>query len=73
VQCVPGERAKRRAEGLAHMRLHIGGGVRADRQGVRLVEDDKVGGGVDGVPVVLGAAGDMPFVGSRTRPRADEV
>lgn len=28
---------------------------------------------MDGMPVVLGAAGDMPFVGSRTRPRADEV
>ena len=40
---------------------------------MRLVKDDTVGGGVDSVLVVLGAVGDMLFVGSRTRPRADEV
>jgi hypothetical protein len=73
VQRVPGKRTKRRAEGLAYMRLHVGGGVRADRQGVRLVEDDTVGGGVDSVLVVLGAIGDILFVGSCTRPQADKV
>ena len=55
------------------MRLHVGGGARGDRQSVRLVKDDTVGGGVDGVLVVLGAVGDMLFVGSRIRLRTDEV
>ena len=77
VQRVPSKGTKRRTKrgtkGLAHMRLHVGRGVRGDRQGVRLVEDDTVGSSVDGVLVVLGAAGDMLFVGSRTRPRTDEV
>ena len=70
---MPSRGTKRRTKGLAYIRLHVGGGVRGDRQSVRLVEDDTVGGGVDGVLVVLGAVGDMPFVGSRTRLRTDEV
>jgi hypothetical protein len=32
-----------------------------------LVEKDPLGGSMDGVPAVLGAISDMPFVGSRTR------
>ena len=73
MQRVPSGGTKRGTKGLAHMRLHVGGGARGDRQSVRLVEDDTVGGGVDGVPVVLGAVGDMLFVGSCTRLRTDEV
>jgi hypothetical protein len=70
---MPSEREERGTEGMAYMRLHIDRGSRGDRQGVQLVKAGALGGGVDGVSVVLGAAGDMPFVGGRTRPRADEV
>lgn len=53
--------------------MHIGRGQRANRQGVQLVESNTMGGGVDGVSTMLGTTGDMPFVGSRTRARADGV
>lgn len=70
---MPGEQTEGRREGLAHMRLHVSRGVRADRQGVQLVKDNIVGGSVDSVLVVLSAIGDMLFVGSCTRLQADEV
>jgi hypothetical protein len=38
-----------------------------------LVENNPVGGSIDGVPVVLGPTSDMLFVGGRTRPREDQV
>ena len=60
-------------EGLADMRMHIGGGPSGDRQGMQLVENDTMEGGVDGVSLLLGATSDMSFVGSRTRARADEI
>ena len=40
---------------------------------MRLVEKDALGGSMDGVPTVLGATSDMPFVGSGTRPREEQV
>lgn len=40
---------------------------------MRLVKRSEVAGGMDGVSVVLGTTGDMPFVGSRTRNRADQI
>ena len=40
---------------------------------MQVVEQDPVGGRVDGVPVVLGPTSDMPFVGGRTRPREEQV
>jgi hypothetical protein len=61
---VPSEREKRRVEVVAHMQLCIGRGPQADRQGVRAVESGPLGGGMNGVSVVLGTAGNMAFMGS---------
>lgn len=60
-------------KGLADMRMHIGRGPRANKQGVQLVECHTMERGVDGVPKLLGTTSDMPFVGSRTRAWPDEI
>ena len=62
-----------RKERLADMWMHVGGGPRADRQGMQLVEGDTMGGSMDGVSSLLGTTSDMPFVGSGTRTRADRI
>ena len=54
-------------KGLADMRMHIGRGLRANKQGVQLVECHTIERGVDSVPKLLGTTSDMPFVGSRIR------
>ena len=71
---MPSQRTKRgRAKRVADMRMHVGGRPRADRQSMWVVERNKVAGSMDGMPNVLGTTGDMPFVGSDTRARADEI
>jgi hypothetical protein len=66
LQLMSGQRTNRRAKGVAYMWMYVGGRWRANRQGMSLVENDSVGGSMDGMPVVLGPTSDMPFVGGRT-------
>jgi hypothetical protein len=73
VQHMSGQREGRREERLADMWMHVGGGARADRQGMQLVEGDTMGGSMDGVSSLLGTTSDMPFVGTRTRAWADRI
>jgi hypothetical protein len=54
VQHMSGQREGRREERLADMWMHVGGGPRADRQGMQLVEGDTIGGSMDGVSSLLG-------------------
>ena len=70
---MPGQRTSGWAKGMANMWMCVDGRSRADRQSTFLVEQDPLGGSVDGVPAVLGPTSDMPFVGSRTRPRIEQV
>jgi hypothetical protein len=73
VQHMSGQREARREERLADMWIHVGGGPRADRQGIQLVEGDTMGGSMDGVSLLLGTTSDMLFVGTRTRAWADKI
>jgi hypothetical protein len=44
--------------------MHVGGGPRADRQGMQLVKGDTIGGSMDGMSSLLGTTSDIPFVGT---------
>lgn len=68
-----GQQTSRWAEGMADMQMCVSRRSRGDRQGMRLVENDPVGGRMDSVPAVLGPTSDMPFVGSSTRPQEEQV